>query len=182
MSGESSNFAAGSADLFKVIMLAGSIVGIASVFLLWLSMEFVIVQFNYSGYDLFMKAHGYPDEGYFIYMPLIVLLASVVSVIVSVIVFTKHELKAAAAGTALGATVLISASLYILYPLSKIRLSSTEADLIADINLMDHLGGGAYSAIAAGIFLVAGSISVLLLRRRTQASPEEDERPPADPE
>ncbi|MDR2699177.1 MAG: hypothetical protein LBB30_05845 [Candidatus Methanoplasma sp.] len=182
MSDESSNFAVGSADLFKIIMLAGSIVGIVSVFLLWFSMEFVIVQFNYSGYDLFMKTHGYPDEGYFIYMPLIVLSASAASVIVSVTVFTKHELKAAAAGIALGAAVLISVILYILYPLSKIWVSSPEADLIADMKLMDHMGGGAYSAIVAGIFLVAGSISVLLLRRRTQASPEEDERPPADSE
>lgn len=165
MSGESSNFSEGSVDLFKIMMLAGSVIGIASVFFVWFSEEYLIVQFNYTGYDFFMKTHGYPEEGYFIYMPLIVLIASAASVAVSALAFTKHLRKAAVAGIALGAVVLISAGLYIFYPLSKIWFSSDGIDVFVPVKLMDYLGGGVFSAVLAGIFLCAGGIAILLLAR-----------------
>ncbi|MDR3074659.1 MAG: hypothetical protein LBU30_01305 [Candidatus Methanoplasma sp.] len=165
MPDECQDFTRGSADLLKIMMLTGAAVGIFSVFQPWFSLDYGIVQFGYTGYDLFTRHYTYPDSGYFIYAPLVVLAASALSVIPSVLSFTKHEMRGAAGGIVSGIVILTSVSLYILYPESEIRVSSQVADLIGYIKLMDHADAGVYSAIIGGIFLIVGGMTLILHRR-----------------
>jgi len=168
MSDEKPNFNAGSAELLKIMMLTGAIIGVISLFQLWLSMDYMIFGFDYAGYDFILKIlngnEGY-SMGYYAYMPLIVFAASVIAVITSVLAFTKREKFGAVAGIILGVIVLISALLYIFYPSSTIMVSNDVAYLVGDFRLMDCLGVGVYSAVFAGIFLIIGGALVLVRRR-----------------
>jgi len=168
MHNESPNFAAGSVELLKIMMLTGAIIGIISLFQMWLSMDYLIFRFDYVGYDFFLKGlsgnEGY-SVGYYAYMPLVVFAASAASVIAAVLTFTKREKFGAAAGVIFGAVILTSTLLYIFYPRSTIMVSNDVAYLVSDMRLMDYLGTGVYSAIFAGIFLILGGTLVLAHRK-----------------
>ncbi|MCL1978638.1 MAG: hypothetical protein FWG60_00540 [Methanomassiliicoccaceae archaeon] len=169
MSDEGPNFAQGSAELLKIMMLVGAALGIFSVFMLWFSMDFVLVQFKYTGPDFLLKSFDYPDTypgvGYYAYMPWIVLFASAAAVGTSLLSFTKHERKGAAAGAALGVAMLAATLLYVFYPLSKMVVSAPGADLIAEIRLMKYLDAGVYCAVIAAVFLIVGGMIVFMIRK-----------------
>ena len=175
MPDEGQDSAPRSVDIFKVIMLAGAVIGIVSVFLLWYSSDYSMFQLNYTGYDFFTKSHGHPDEGYFIYMPLVVLIASVLALVLSVLSFKAHEKKAAAAVAAAGAAALAAALLYATYPESFIWLSTPDEtfNLIYDIKLMDNPGVGIYCAMAAGLFLIVGGAGALLRKKKQPDAQQE---------
>ena len=151
------------------MMLAGAIIGMVSVLMLWFSMDFILVRFDYSGLDFLLKSfdhpESYPSVGYYAYMPWIVLAASAAAMVFSILSFTKHERKGAAAGTALGSVILAATFLYVFYPASRIALSTPAADMIADIKLMNYLDAGVYCALIAGMLLVIGGIIILQTRK-----------------
>jgi len=167
MPDEGQDSAQRSVDIFKVIMLTGAVIGIISVFLLWYAKDYGIFDISYTGYDFFTKSHGHPDEGYFIYMPLVVLLASALALAPFVFSFTAYEKKAAAAAAVIGAVILVAALLYVTYPESQMWLCTPDGGVnwINKIRLMDNPGAGIYCAMAAGLFLIAGGAGVLLRRR-----------------
>jgi hypothetical protein len=171
---EGPNFADGSVDLLKIMMLAGAAVGIISVFLVWFSWDPAAPWFNYTGYDLFMNAReNSPYSGLFSYMPLTILIASAVAAAASVLSFTKRERNGAIFGMVSGAAVLASALTYILYPLSMIKITEPGGGyIITDIRPMDYMDAGPYSALVAGAFLILGGAAVLL-RARTGAGDQE---------
>ena len=172
---DSSEFSRGSIDLLKVLMLTGAVVGIISIFQLWIGVDYIFLQFNYPGYELFLRSREYPDSGYFLYLPLLVFIGSAVSVVVSILTFTKHEKKCAAAGLALGVFILVSALLFVFYPESRIMLSDNSGSYVSGVFLMrEIIGEGTYSAIAAGIFLIVGG-AVILINRKITSSKEEEE-------
>ncbi|MDR0309853.1 MAG: hypothetical protein LBH88_03760, partial [Candidatus Methanoplasma sp.] len=103
-----------SADLLKIMMLTGSIIGMFSVFMAWVSLDVGIV-FENTGYELFTEGRGHAESGYFVYMPLAVLLMSILAMIPAALTFTRHRRKGAAAGAALGVAVLVSVIFYMLY-------------------------------------------------------------------
>jgi hypothetical protein len=109
-------------EILKIMTIAAAAVGVISVFMTWFSLDYVIIQFDYTGYEFFTKQHGYPDSGYFIYAPLVVLAASSAALISAVLSFVKHERKCSIGVLVTGLSVLISALLYAFYPESKIRL------------------------------------------------------------
>lgn len=160
MSGDDEKFATGSIDLLKIMMLTGAIVGVICVWQVWLSADIGITQFVYTGYDLFAGTQEHPDSGYFIYVPLVVLLISIAAVATSVLTFTKYERKGAVASTILGACMLASTLSYMLYPESRIWLANADVIWVTDIRLMDYLDGGSYSALIASIFLILGGLIV----------------------
>lgn len=166
MPDDTSDLDIGSPDILKVLMLTGAVVGVISVFQVWLYAGFLSIEFSYTGYELFMKSHEYPNTGYFIYMPLVVLILSISAGIASLFVFTKHERKGAAAGTILGAGMVVATLLYMFYPTSTIWLSGAKGIWIADIKVMDYLDAGAYSALIAGLFIIIGGAIVLAKGRR----------------
>lgn len=164
----------------KTIMLIGSLVGVLSVFLWWFNLDYSLAQFNNAGLDFLLDSSGYPESypkiGYYAYMPLVVLIASAAAAVVSVILnFANYERKAAASGAALGAVVLVSALLYVFYPMSKIAVSASNAVLIADLKLSDHLDAGAYFAMIAGTVLILGGTLILLLQRKGNSGAERAE-------
>jgi hypothetical protein len=178
MPDESPDSARGSAELLKIMMLVGAVIGIISVFQPWFSTSFGSIRFDYSGLDFLLKSlnypEGYPGVGLFAYMPPIVLIASAAALVASVLTFTKHERKGAIAGTVLGAAILIPTLIYVFYPVSKIAITSPAADLIADIKLMDYLGAGVHFAAIAGIFLIIGGAVLLLYRKKGSGARENE--------
>ena len=168
-----------SVDIFKIIILTGAVVGIISVFLLWYAKEYYsLFELNYTGFDFFTKSHGHPDEGYFIYMPLAVLVASALAFISSVLSFIVHDKKVAAAAAALGAVILTAALLYATYPESMMWLCNADGEynLIHEIRLMDNPGVGIYCAMAAGLFLIVGGAGALLRGRKKQGAQQDGAR------
>lgn len=168
MHDEGPNFATGSAELLKIMMLTGAIIGIISLFQTWFSMDHVMFRFDYTGYDLFLKSlsgnDGHP-MGHYGYIPSVIFAVSVISVIVSVLAFTKREKSGAAAGICLGAVILISAFVYIFCRKSIIMVPDDVAYLVGGVRLIDCLGIGVHSAIFAGIFLIIGGTLVLARRK-----------------
>ncbi|MCL1810945.1 MAG: hypothetical protein FWG41_01815 [Methanomassiliicoccaceae archaeon] len=178
MPDESQKPVIGSIELLKILMLTGAVVGIFSVFQPWFSMDFFVAQFDYNGFDFLLKSfdypEGYPGVGYYAYMPLIVLAASGIALAASLLTFTKRERKGAIAGIVLGAVMLVSTLLYIFYPLSKIVVSTPVVEVIADMKLMNYLGGGVYCALIASVFLVIGG-AVILMKKTEEPAAEETE-------
>jgi len=172
-------FSLGSTGLFKRMMLIGSVLGVVSVFQYWFCLDYVILRFDYTGYDFYVKSlsypAGYPGIGHYAYMPLIVLAGSASAAIASLLTFTKHEKKGAIAGTCLGAAIFISTLVYVFYPESKIVISTQSAVLINEMSLMDHLGPGVYSALIASAFLVLSGIIVLTHRKAVSDAQEEEQ-------
>jgi hypothetical protein len=163
---EGHNIAEGSIEILKVMMLVGALVGIFSVSQFWFNLDFRFVQFDYTGYDFFMITHGQPDTGYFIYMPLAVIIVSVLAMIPSIMsFFSKYEKKGAIAGILMGVVILVAVLLFVFYPESQIWLSGTNADYVGEIRLRDSLGSGIYAAVVSGIFLILGGAVILLHRR-----------------
>jgi hypothetical protein len=171
---ESPEFSRGTVDLLKILMLTGAVIGIISVFRLWLDAGNYLFQFDYTGYDLFTKSKGYPDTGLFLYMPLAVLIASAAAIGTSILSFTRHEKIGAAAGMVLGAVVLTLTIFYVFYPESTMRLSSPTADMIAPIMMRDVFGEGIYSAVIASCFLIIGGL-VILIHRKTRSRADDEE-------
>lgn len=166
----------GSKDILKILMLTGAIIGAVSIWQVWLSVgEGTMFQYIYSGYDLFTKRFGYPDTGYFIYMPLVVLLAAVPSIASSLLTFTKHERKSAVIGTFLGVVMLAASLLYIFYPESYIWLANDVSVWTTDLRIRDHLEGGAYSALIGSMFLIIGGVSVSLKKDNDPLPISDDE-------
>jgi len=178
MPDESPSILVGSIELFKIIMLTGAIIGVLSVSQIWFGMDFAIIRFDYAGYDFVVKSLSYPESypgiGYYAYMPLAAFAASAISIVPSVLTFTKHEKKGALIGILLGLVILISVLLYVFYPESKIAVSSPSADMIANIKLMDHLGAGVYSAAVAGMLLITGG-TIVLIHRKAVSGTQKDE-------
>jgi len=176
---ENSDFAKGSIELLKILMLTGAIVGIFSVFQLWFASGEGFQHIEYSGIDFFLRNHtyggrAYPDTGYFLYMPLIVLVASVAAVFIAALSFTKHEKKSAVAGIIVGALIVAAVLLYILYPEREIWMVNSAAIIAGPVLLRDSLGEGVYSAIIGGIFLIVGGL-VILINRKVHPITEEEE-------
>ena len=173
---EENDFRMGSIELLKIMMLVGAGIGIVSVFMQWFSFEFLILHFDYSGYNFFAKSFGAPDSGYFLYMPLIVLIASAAAVAFSVLSFWKYEKIAAAAGIILGVIIFIAVLLYVLYPETTMLIidNVSGAGRLGPITLGDNLGPGVFSSLIAGIFLLVGG-SVILLNRKLTAGPEKED-------
>ncbi|MCL2032377.1 MAG: hypothetical protein FWG96_03805 [Methanomassiliicoccaceae archaeon] len=177
MPDESTKFAA-DPDLFKIMMLIGAVMGIGSVFLAWFSLDMLVARFEYNGFDFYLKGldlpDGYPSAGYYAYMPLAVFAAAAISVIPAALSFTKRGKNGAAAATVLGAVMLAATLLYIFYPMSKMALISSGADLIADIRLMDYLGAGVYLAVIASMLLIIGG-AIVMLRNKADAGVQKSE-------
>jgi hypothetical protein len=176
---ESSDFARGSIDLLKIMMLTGAVIGIYSVFQLWFTKNWGLVSFESSGLDFFLKnnsygGHAYPDTGYFLYMPLAVLISSIIAIPVSVLSFTKHEKKGAAAGIAVGVIIVASVLLYSFYPETEMMLANSKGIIVGDILLRDSLGEGVYSALIGGLFLIIGGMVILINRRINPVTKKEE--------
>ena len=136
MPDDSPDLTRGSIDLFKIMMLTGAAIGIFSVFQLWISTGSGFTLIEYSGYELFTKAKVYPDEGYFLYLPLMVLILSAAAVGVSILSFTKHERIGAAAGSILGIMIVISTLLFVLYPESTMTLRNDVVIIVGEVKLI----------------------------------------------
>ncbi|MCL2510256.1 MAG: hypothetical protein FWF07_04165 [Methanomassiliicoccaceae archaeon] len=166
------------ADMLKVIMLAGAAIGLVSITLIWFTQDFTLFRFDYTGYDFYLKSVNYPETypkiGYYAYMPFIVLGASAIGIIASLLAFTKHENKGVIAGVIMGTAVLVASILYIFYPPAKMVFESSSILEIENIRLMDHLGMGVYSAIIASLLLIGGGLAILVLRRAAERVPENE--------
>ena len=172
MPGEKQTFGTDPSDLFRIVMLIGAVIGAVSLFQTWFSMDFVFFRIDYAGYDFYLRSLSYPSNfpsiGYYAYMPFAVFIASAAGVAVSALTFTKHWKKGAVAGFFLGCVIVISALLYVFYPVSEMAFSTPGFSIVWEIRLMDYLGSGAYSAVTAGILLLLGG---LLLMVRKKAAP-----------
>ena len=165
---EESNFARGSIELLKILMLTGALVGIYSIFQLWFSANSGTMLFDYNGFDLFTKSSAFHGQGhYFVYLPLAVLISSAIAVVASVLSFTKHERMGAVAGIILGAVIVVVVLQYIYHPQSEMWVESSNmpgSAMVTSIPLGDFLGEGIYSALIGGIFLVVGGLIILINR------------------
>lgn len=169
MPDEKSNFALGNFGLFKIVILTGAIIGMASLPQFWFSLDYVFTRFDYAGYDFFLKnlnsPGGYQGFGYYAYMPFAVFAASAAAIAASVLTFTKYEKNGAIAGVSLGMVMLVSTLLYVFYPKSKIAIYNSAVSITSEIKLMDHLGSGVILAVAASILVIAGGVFILMQRR-----------------
>ena len=177
MPDEGSTFLSDRAGLFKILMLTGAVIGVLSVFMSWFSIDYVFFRFDYAGYDFYLKSFDYPDNypgiGYYAYMPFIVLGSSILAAVFSVLsFFTRYEKKGAILATVLGMVMLVSTLLYVFYPESNIVISNSSAVIINEMRLLDHLGGGVYSAFIACMFLILGGILILVFRGRSGLDPK----------
>ncbi len=174
MASDDQNFAAGSVDLLKIMMLTGAAIGIFSVFQLWFLDNYTFLPFEYTGFDFFMRNQPYPESGYFMYMPLVVLIAAAAAVIPALSTFVKREKEGAIAGASLGMVMLAAVVLYVTYPLTRLRFSNAAMIMEADIKLIDYIDAGVYSAITASVLLIVGGIVILLHRMAASRSKKEE--------
>jgi len=178
MSDEDRKTAITPADMLKVIMLAGAAIGLVSITLIWFTRDFTFFRFDYTGYDFYFKSVNYPATypkiGYYAYMPFIVLGASAVAVVASLIAFTKYEKIGVIAGAITGTAALVATILYIFYPPSKMVFESSSIVSIDTIRLMDHLGLGVYSALIGSILLIAAGLAILYIRQAADSVPENE--------
>ncbi|MCL2317592.1 MAG: hypothetical protein FWC44_01935 [Methanomassiliicoccaceae archaeon] len=166
----------GSIELLKIMMVIGAGIGIVSVFLQWFHFQYVILNFDYSGYNFFAKSFGAPESGYFLYMPLVVLISSSAALVLSILSFRKYEKIAAAAGIILGLLIFAAVLLYVLYPETTMLIidNVSGAGRIGPIKLGENLGPGVYSALVAGTFIFVGGLAILL-NRHYESSHKKDE-------
>lgn len=173
MPNEVSDFARGSMELLKILMLTGALVGVYSIFQLWFTMSSGMLQFDYTGLDFFARGGLFHGEGYsgatsFTYLPLAVFVLSLLAVPVSVLSFTKHERKSAVSGVIIGAVTVAAVLMYIFYPVSTMWFESSNTPgsvMLTSIPLRDFLGEGVYSALIGGIFILTGGLVTLINRK-----------------
>jgi len=128
-------------SIFSIIVLVAGLVGIISLFLTWESFSLG----SFSGWDYITAVFNSPYVIYTEWVPLFVLIFSVVATIFAALVFFKPRMEFGVIIIISGIFWVIAAAVFIMYTEPSYRM-------------IDHAGIGFYLAFIAGIILLVFGI------------------------
>ena len=135
-------------SIFSFLIIIGGLIGIVAVFMAWISVQWGgITLFSMSGWEIVKSGLDQPDLGnlssnYVQWMPLIVLIFSVIALLIGLAALVKPKKEMGIGAVLCGVITVIAAALF-----------------YADIDLSDFFGAGGYVAMLAGaILLIFGAL------------------------
>jgi len=132
---------------FSILIIVGGLIGIIAVFLAWLSMEWGgITIFSMSGWEVMREGFDQPNlsnlsDNYVQWMPLIVLLFSVIALFIGLAALVKPKKEMGIGAVMCGIIMIIAAIVFYTYKSFGVAVS-------------DFAGMGIYLAMAAGVVLL----------------------------
>ncbi len=142
-------------SIYSIIVLIGAIIGIAGIFLAWFQADVMVTTISSSGWDIIQNAIDKGDfdlsDGYYRWMPLIVLVFAVIAALNSLVSIARPGRTGGIIAVISGLLMIIAAILFITY---------SETDLgVTWFKMSDYLGVGVYLAIVAGaLSLIFGAL------------------------
>jgi len=153
-------------NILKIVILAGAVIGLLSLFLAWFSTEFLWYRIDYAGYDFYFKGlehpPPYPAVGYYAYMPFVVFAAAAAAAVCAVFAIIRKNGRTAVLCLLLGIIMIVAVILYITFPESLMVFSAGDVGLVTDIKLSEYLSAGFYFAAAGSILVISGGAALLL--------------------
>ena len=135
-------------SIFSFLIIIGALVGIVSVFTAWISIDFGFFgSISWSGWEIVRSGLDQPDLGnlssnYVQWMPLVVLLFSVIALLIGLAALVKPRKEMGIGAVLCGIITIIAAALFYL-----------------DGDLSGVIGNGVYIAMAAGaIMFIFGAL------------------------
>jgi len=172
-------FVWGTMEKLKIMMLAGALMGVISLFLPWFSVYLFHTHFIYAGLDFYFKSHSipptYPEIGYYAFMPWIVFAASAIVVVIVLVTLFIPNRKANLIATSLGPVAMFAVFLYLLYPKSLMTISASVYVLIVEYRLVEHLGYGVYVALIGGFVVLLAGLGIIMTDLKIQEEAEKEE-------
>jgi hypothetical protein len=124
----------------SIMIMIGGLIGILAVFTAWISMDLLIVKVSMTGWEITKEAFK-DGSDYAQWMPLLVLIFSVIALLIGLSTFVKPHKAAGAGALASGILVLIFVILFWTY---------TEPGY----HMSDWVSTGVYLAAAAGVLIL----------------------------
>ena len=172
-------FVWGTIEKLKIMMLAGALMGVISLFLPWFSIVLFHTNFVYAGLDFYFKSHSipptYPDIGYYAFMPWIVFAASAAVMVIALVMLFIPNRKANLLATSLGPVAMFAVFLYLLYPKTLMTISASVYVLIVEYRLVEHLGYGVYVALIGGFLVLLAGLGIIMIDFKLQDEMEKQE-------
>jgi len=127
-------------SMSSLIVIIGAIIGIASVFITWYSVSDFGFTYSMTGWDIYSQGKDF-NGGYFIWMPLLTLIFSVIALLSGLVYFAVRQKAINLISILFGILIIVAAILYATY--------SSDGD-----SLYNYLGIGVYLAIISGLLVI----------------------------
>jgi hypothetical protein len=129
----------------SILIMIGGLIGILSVFTAWFTLDLWLTSVSWSGWEIFRDSTGDLADGYSQWMPLVVLIFSVIAALIGLFSLFKPSKTIGGGAIVCGILVLVGAILFATY---------TETAGPLSMKYMDFIDTGVYLAIVAGIVII----------------------------
>ncbi|MDR0309508.1 MAG: hypothetical protein LBH88_01955 [Candidatus Methanoplasma sp.] len=130
-------------SIYSIMIMIGGLIGIIAVFMAWIDIDFGILgSYTMSGWEITTESLKNPslgniDDNYVRWMPLLVLIFSVVGLLIGLTALLKPRKEIGAGAVVCGILAILAGILFYI-----------------NDNLSDVIGLGVFIAMAAGVLLV----------------------------
>ena len=129
-------------SIYSILILIGGLIGVLAVFLAWIDINGIFISYTWSGWEIIRESINNPalgdiSDSYAQWMPLIVLIFSVVGLLIGLTALLKPRKEVGAGAIVCGILVVIAGILFYTYE-----------------SISNYAGTGIYLAIVAGIVMV----------------------------